>query len=315
MLRAVCGPVAAEAGAALDVATFADLAVEAATRARRDAPRARPARRHRPRLRNADGGDERDHGARHPDRFLPCLARCPPHHRHAGAPDRGHGRRRLRLRAGPRPRPPHGQIQRAAEPALSREIDNEAPSSPAFAFVPRRRGGFGPAARRSAEHGLSRHQGRADRHPPAAGPRAEACRADQGADQAGLLQRRRLPPRHRRLHGPDRRPHGHRHRRSKLPNLPAEFTPTPYKRGSVGMARSQSPNSANSQFFICFDGCGSLTGQYTLFGEVVVGHGRRRQDQEGLGRRERPGHEPRQDRQDAGRGGREVSRPCEVASA
>ena len=58
---------------------------------------------------------------------------------------------------------------------------------------------------------------------------------------------------------------------SKLPNLPAEFTPTPYKRGSVGMARSQSPNSANSQFFICFDGCGSLTGQYTLFGEVVSG--------------------------------------------
>ena len=58
---------------------------------------------------------------------------------------------------------------------------------------------------------------------------------------------------------------------SKLPNMPAEFTPTPYKRGSVGMARSQSPNSANSQFFICFDGCGSLTGQYTLFGEVVSG--------------------------------------------
>jgi cyclophilin family peptidyl-prolyl cis-trans isomerase len=58
---------------------------------------------------------------------------------------------------------------------------------------------------------------------------------------------------------------------SDLPNLPAEFTPTPFKRGSVGMARSQSPNSANSQFFICYDGCGSLTGQYTLFGEVVSG--------------------------------------------
>ena len=58
---------------------------------------------------------------------------------------------------------------------------------------------------------------------------------------------------------------------SDLPNIPAEFTPTPYKVGSVGMARSQSPNSANSQFFICFEGCGSLTGQYTLFGEVVSG--------------------------------------------
>jgi cyclophilin family peptidyl-prolyl cis-trans isomerase len=37
------------------------------------------------------------------------------------------------------------------------------------------------------------------------------------------------------------------------------------------MARSQSPNSANSQFFICYEGCGGLTGQYTLFGEVVSG--------------------------------------------
>ncbi len=59
--------------------------------------------------------------------------------------------------------------------------------------------------------------------------------------------------------------------KSDLPNLPAEFTQTQYKRGSVGMARSQSPDSANSQFFICFDGCGPLTGQYTLFGEVVSG--------------------------------------------
>jgi peptidylprolyl isomerase len=59
--------------------------------------------------------------------------------------------------------------------------------------------------------------------------------------------------------------------KSNLPNIPAEFTQTPYKRGSVGMARSQSPNSANSQFFICYEGCGPLTGQYTLFGEVVSG--------------------------------------------
>jgi cyclophilin family peptidyl-prolyl cis-trans isomerase len=58
---------------------------------------------------------------------------------------------------------------------------------------------------------------------------------------------------------------------SKLPDLPAEFSQVPYKRGTVGMARSQSPNSANSQFFICYDGCGSLTGQYTIWGEVVSG--------------------------------------------
>jgi peptidylprolyl isomerase len=58
---------------------------------------------------------------------------------------------------------------------------------------------------------------------------------------------------------------------SDLPNLPAEFSQVPYKRGTVGMARSQSPNSANSQFFICYDGCGPLTGQYTIVGEVVSG--------------------------------------------
>jgi cyclophilin family peptidyl-prolyl cis-trans isomerase len=58
---------------------------------------------------------------------------------------------------------------------------------------------------------------------------------------------------------------------SELPNIPAEFTQVPYKRGSVGMARSQSPNSANSQFYLCYDGCGSLTGQYTLWGEIVSG--------------------------------------------
>ncbi len=59
---------------------------------------------------------------------------------------------------------------------------------------------------------------------------------------------------------------------SKLPDLPAEFTPEVYKRGSVGAARTSNPNSANSQFFICFgDGCRGLTGQYTLWGEVIEG--------------------------------------------
>jgi peptidylprolyl isomerase len=59
---------------------------------------------------------------------------------------------------------------------------------------------------------------------------------------------------------------------SKLPNLPAEFSREPYKRGSVGAARTSDPNSANSQFFICFgDGCRQLTGQYTLWGEVIQG--------------------------------------------
>lgn len=60
---------------------------------------------------------------------------------------------------------------------------------------------------------------------------------------------------------------------SDLPNIPAEFTQTPFVRGTVGMARSQSPNSANSQFFICFNdsGCAGLRGQYTVVGQVTSG--------------------------------------------
>jgi peptidylprolyl isomerase len=59
--------------------------------------------------------------------------------------------------------------------------------------------------------------------------------------------------------------------KSDLPNVPAEFSKTPFKRGTVGMARSQEPNSANSQFFIMFADGPFLNGQYTVFGEVVSG--------------------------------------------
>ena len=59
--------------------------------------------------------------------------------------------------------------------------------------------------------------------------------------------------------------------KSDLPNLPAEFTKTPFKRGTVGMARAQDPNSANSQFFICLADAPFLDGQYTLVGEVISG--------------------------------------------
>jgi len=60
---------------------------------------------------------------------------------------------------------------------------------------------------------------------------------------------------------------------SKEPNLAAEFTDYAYKRGTVGMARTNDPNSANSQFFICFTdtGCSFLTGQYTVWGQVTEG--------------------------------------------
>jgi len=59
--------------------------------------------------------------------------------------------------------------------------------------------------------------------------------------------------------------------KSDLPNIPAEFTATPFKRGTVGMARSSDPNSANSQFFICFADASFLDGKYTVVGEVVSG--------------------------------------------
>ncbi len=58
---------------------------------------------------------------------------------------------------------------------------------------------------------------------------------------------------------------------SKLPDIQAEFTPEPFARGVVGMARSQNPNSANSQFFIMFDQGDFLNGQYTVWGEVTKG--------------------------------------------
>ena len=58
---------------------------------------------------------------------------------------------------------------------------------------------------------------------------------------------------------------------SKLPNIPAEFSSAQFVRGTLGMARSSEPNSANSQFFICFAESSFLNGKYTVFGEVTSG--------------------------------------------
>jgi cyclophilin family peptidyl-prolyl cis-trans isomerase len=58
---------------------------------------------------------------------------------------------------------------------------------------------------------------------------------------------------------------------SELPNIPAEFSAEPHLRGVCSMARSQSPNSANSQFFICFDDATFLDRQYTVWGKVISG--------------------------------------------
>ena len=58
---------------------------------------------------------------------------------------------------------------------------------------------------------------------------------------------------------------------SKKPDLAQEFNSEPHVRGVCSMARSQNPNSANSQFFICFDDAGFLDRQYTAWGNVIEG--------------------------------------------
>ncbi len=67
-------------------------------------------------------------------------------------------------------------------------------------------------------------------------------------------------------------PKGKKGGKSDLPDLPAEFGGK-FKRGTVGMGRGDNPDSANSQFFICFtdDGCKSLNGKYTAWGQVTEG--------------------------------------------
>ena len=66
-------------------------------------------------------------------------------------------------------------------------------------------------------------------------------------------------------------PHGTGMGGSSKPNLPAEFSREPHVRGVCSMARTNNPNSANSQFFICFDDATFLDGQYTVWGVVSEG--------------------------------------------
>ena len=58
---------------------------------------------------------------------------------------------------------------------------------------------------------------------------------------------------------------------SDLPDLPAEFNDLPHEKGTLSMARSSDPNSANSQFFICFQPAPFLDRNYTVFGKVIEG--------------------------------------------
>ena len=66
-------------------------------------------------------------------------------------------------------------------------------------------------------------------------------------------------------------PHGTGTGGSSYPNLKAEFNAEPHRRGTCSMARTNQPNSANSQFFICFDDARFLDKQYTVWGQVESG--------------------------------------------
>ncbi|MGB8278142.1 MAG: peptidylprolyl isomerase [Methylovirgula sp.] len=66
-------------------------------------------------------------------------------------------------------------------------------------------------------------------------------------------------------------PHGTGTGGSKYPNLKAEFNAEPHVRGTCSMARAQNPDSANSQFFICFADAPFLNGKYTVWGKVISG--------------------------------------------
>ena len=66
-------------------------------------------------------------------------------------------------------------------------------------------------------------------------------------------------------------PHGRGTGGSSHPNLRAEFNAEPHVRGTCSMARTSNPDSANSQFFICFDETPHLDGQYTVWGQVIEG--------------------------------------------
>ena len=71
---------------------------------------------------------------------------------------------------------------------------------------------------------------------------------------------------------------------SSLPNVPAEFTKdASFLTGTLGMARTQDPNSGNSQFFICFAPCAWLDGQYTIVGQVTAGMDAVQQIKKGAG--------------------------------
>ena len=122
MVKPVCAPIAARPIARFECSTYDNLTVTAAQNGRRHHHDSGPARRHRPRLRDADRRHERDHGARGAHRVRSGVGGGPPDHRHTGAPDRWHGRRRsprsCRRRSPPTSRP-NSRPSRSSDPEFS----------------------------------------------------------------------------------------------------------------------------------------------------------------------------------------------------
>ena len=152
------------------------------------------------------------------------------------------------------------------------------------------------------KHALHRPQGwpRGDRDAPR--PRAQARRADQEAGARGQVRRRRLPSRDRRLHGADRRPRRHRHGRHGRARCRPSSARSRTSAARSSMARTSDPNSARSQFFICFKDSNFLDGQYTVWGKVTSGMEFVDKIKNGEPSARRT---PRQDDQGPGRGRRE----------
>ena len=282
LLRATCAPLAEAEGASLDIVTFDDLAVSAARRSGASIF-----------IRGLRDGTDLDYemqlagmnGAMAPEVqtvFPARLHRRPADHRHPGAPDRGHGRRCLALRSSPR----GGTARRALHASLI-------PSIPLFqrtgdrplmthrtlhrrtAFLSLALAamiGFAPVARAADDNTvyLDTKDGRVtiELRPDLAPQHVAQLKT---LIKKGFYDGLKF---HRVMDGfmaQTGDPKGNGTGGSSLPNIPAEFSQSPFRRGTLGMARSSDPNSANSQFFICLGDAPFLNGQYTVIGLVSSG--------------------------------------------
>src|SRR3954464_1347564 len=243
---------------------------------RRDPAHPRLTRLHRFRLRNADGRDEPGDGARHFDRFPALQPGRTPDHGHFGPPDRPDGRRRERLRAGVGCR--QAQIESRSETCdlkpgvhmirLLALVAALLLAVPAFAQP------VALPARADPQNTLivDTTQGRIViklRNDIAPGHAARIKQLAREGFYNGV-------PFHRVIAGfmaqTGDGQNGNGTGGSKYPDLKAEFSNVPFKRGTVGMARKGNSNdSANSQWFIMFADGSSLNGQYTVIGEVLSG--------------------------------------------